>query len=81
MSVTAKTIKRVEFTYPIRKTSANFKNEAFIKIGKGYFSNSRGKRTIASHCSPILPDLRPTVENCSEKLECLPASKYLCQVL
>lgn len=45
--------------FPIRKTSANFRNEEFISIGNGYFSNSLGNLTIASHCSPTLPDLRP----------------------
>lgn len=44
---------------PIRKTSANFKNDEFINIGNGYFSKRRGKRTIASHCSPTFPDRNP----------------------
>lgn len=31
-----------------------------MRMGKGYFWKSRGKRTTASHCSPSLPDRRPT---------------------
>lgn len=34
-----------------------------MRIGKGYFSKSRGKRTIASHCSPTLPDLSAVIRN------------------
>lgn len=30
-----------------------------MSMGNGYFSNRRGKRTMASHCSPTLPDRRP----------------------
>lgn len=45
--------------YPIRKTSESFSNDAFISIGNGYFSNSFGNLTMASHCSPTLPDLKP----------------------
>lgn len=44
---------------PIRKTSASFRKEELISIGKGYFSKRRGKRTIASHCSPTLPERSP----------------------
>lgn len=52
-------------THPTRNTSASFRKEALMRIGKGYFSNSLGKRTMASHCSPILPDLRPVKrKNC-----------------
>lgn len=34
-----------------------------MRIGKGYFWKSLGKRTTASHCSPSLPDLRPKQDN------------------
>lgn len=46
-------------TYPKRNISANLRNAELIKMGKGYFANKRGKRTIASHCSPLFPDLSP----------------------
>ena len=45
--------------YPSRKTSANFRNAALIRMGKGCFSKRAGNRTIDSHCSPTFPDLRP----------------------
>ena len=48
-----------KFAYPTRKTSATFRKAEFISIGKGYFSNSSGYLTIASHCSPTLPDRSP----------------------
>lgn len=47
------------YTYPTLKTSASFRNAELMRIGNGYFWNSLGKRTTASHCSPSLPDLRP----------------------
>lgn len=47
----------------MRNTSANFRNDAFINIGNGYFSKRRGKRTMASHCSPILPERKPNHKN------------------
>ena len=47
--------------YPVRNTSPSFIKAELIKIGNGYFSNNRGKRTIASHCSPILTDLNPAI--------------------
>lgn len=28
-------------------------------MGNGYFSNNRGNRTIASHCSPIFVERKP----------------------
>lgn len=52
-------MKNQFISYPTRNTSANFKNDELINIGNGYFSNNFGNRTIASHCSPILLDLRP----------------------
>lgn len=54
-------------TYPTLKTSANFRNAELMRIGKGYFWKSLGKRTTASHCSPSLPDLRPS-EKAQEEL-------------
>lgn len=45
--------------YPVRNTSASLSRAELIRMGKGYFSNNLGKRTIASHCSPILTDLSP----------------------
>lgn len=53
-------------THPIRNMSANFNSEALIRIGNGYFSNKRGNLTIASHCSPTLPDLRPEMQQVSK---------------
>ena len=46
-------------TYPTLKTSASFNNAELTSIGKGYFSNSCGKRTMASDCSPTLFALNP----------------------
>ena len=45
--------------YPVLNTSPSFIRAELISIGNGYFSNNLGNRTIASHCSPILTDLRP----------------------
>ena len=45
--------------YPTLNTSANLRRDEFMRIGNGYFSNNLGNLTMASHCSPTLPDLRP----------------------
>ena len=49
-------------TYPPRNTSATFNIAEFIRMGKGYFSKSRGNFTIASHCKPICPERRAVEE-------------------
>lgn len=48
-------------TYPTLKESASFKIEEFINTGNGYFSYTFEIRIIASHCSPISVDRKPTV--------------------
>lgn len=55
-------------TYPTLKTSANFRNAELMRIGNGYFWKSLGKRTTASHCSPSLPDLRPSEKTQEERI-------------
>ena len=45
--------------YPVLKTSASLSKAELIRIGNGYFSKSLGKRTMASHCSPILTERNP----------------------
>lgn len=54
---------------PSRKNSASFRKFELMTIGKGYFSNNFGNRTIASHCSPIFVDLSPWNQNW-KKLYC-----------
>ena len=46
-------------SYPVRKTSASFKNATFIKMGKGNLSIRAGNLTIASDCSPRRGDRNP----------------------
>ena len=72
--------------YPLRKTSASFNEAEFIKIGNGYFSNRFGNLTIASHCSPALPDRKPKRKESSfkgdmvhkRKMESFQASNKVC---
>lgn len=55
-------------TYPSLKTSASFRKAELMRMGKGYFWKSLGKRTTASHCSPSLQDLRPWVGDTKAEL-------------
>ncbi len=41
------------------KTSASLRRAVLMRTGKGYFSSSRGNRTMASLCSPIRGDRSP----------------------
>lgn len=50
---------KMQLTYPVRKSSAIFKQAELMRIGNGYFSKRRGNLTMASHCSPTLVDLNP----------------------
>lgn len=47
--------------YPVLNTSANLRNAALIRIGKGNRSTRDGNLTIASHWSPTRADLRPDI--------------------
>lgn len=47
--------------YPSLKMSASFRKAELMRMGKGYFWKSLGKRTTASHCSPSLQDLKPSM--------------------
>lgn len=49
-------------SHPTLNTSASLSRDELMRIGNGYFSNSLGNLTIASHCSPTRPDRRPTTE-------------------
>uniref|UniRef100_A0A6B0UT98 Putative secreted protein n=1 Tax=Ixodes ricinus TaxID=34613 RepID=A0A6B0UT98_IXORI len=53
---------------PTRNTSASFRQAELMRIGNGYFSKRRGKRTIVSHCSPSLPERRPLSSSVSAEL-------------
>ena len=48
-------------TYPVRNTSASFRNAALIRMGNGNRSMRDGNFTIASHWSPTLTDLSPGI--------------------
>lgn len=61
-------------THPTLKTSASFRNAELMRMGNGYFWKSLGKRTTASHCSPSLPDLRPTGDSRNHRTAPAPSS-------
>ena len=66
--------------YPTLKTSASLSKAELIKIGNGYFSNKPGNLTIASHCSPVLLDLRPEVQIASSPLSLSRKQSFLFEV-
>ena len=45
--------------HPTLKMSTSFSSDTLIKMRNGYFSNKRGNRTKASHCSPTFSERIP----------------------